>query len=576
MTSDQGHGDPAEPINFFKNAQEISASVASGLGAATSLVDYHSHGHCLIIGETNTALRLLPELAPLTIYVLTIDQSLENPVKKITDDGVIIYSARAPSISGHLGAFKVQLNAAEGRVHDLAVMCITETGAFDLILDLCEESILDVAIPPLGYFRGNSDEALSAALATLPELIGDFEKPRYFDYDAARCAHSRSNLAGCSRCVEICATNAIQSAGEGVSIDPYLCQGCGSCALVCPSGAMTYAWPRMPEAITKTRSLYQDSATDATTLLLYAQSEDEQADLSFEAAMPAHVVPIAVEEVMAFGIDYWASMLACGFQHIVVVALEKENADDLQALRSQATVLHRILSGIGFPHESTITLVAVDQWPVGSALNLELRELLDYCATLAPAKWASTSFSTHNDKRQTFRMAIDQLAAVYNGKSTVEIVPLEQGSPFGRINVATEGCTLCMACVSVCPVGALLDGQDLPKLRFIESHCVQCGMCAQGCPENVITLEPRFIVNSVAARETVTLNQEEPFHCTRCHKAFATQKMITTMVAKLANHWMFSDEKAMHRLRMCEDCRVIDMFENEQQGITVHKDRDDA
>jgi Fe-S-cluster-containing hydrogenase component 2 len=46
--------------------------------------------------------------------------------------------------------------------------------------------------------------------------------------------------AGCSNCIEVCATEAIVSAGDKIKLDPYLCQGCGTCTTVCPSGALAY------------------------------------------------------------------------------------------------------------------------------------------------------------------------------------------------------------------------------------------------------------------------------------------------------------------------------------------------
>ena len=48
------------------------------------------------------------------------------------------------------------------------------------------------------------------------------------------------------------------------------------------------------------------------------------------------------------------------------------------------------------------------------------------------------------------------------------------------------------------------------------------------------------------------------------------------MQAQLSGHWMFEDEKALRRLKMCEDCRVKDIFESEQGGIDVHKADDQA
>ena len=71
-------------------------------------------------------------------------------------------------------------------------------------------------------------------------------------------------------------------------------------------------------------------------------------------------------------------------------------------------------------------------------------------------------------------------------------MPLAPGAPFGGVKLNVEGCTLCHACVTACPTGALSDNPDRAMLRFTESLCVQCGLCESTCPEKVITLEPRL------------------------------------------------------------------------------------
>ena len=128
-----------------------------------------------------------------------------------------------------------------------------------------------------------------------------------------------------------------------------------------------------------------------------------------------------------------------------------------------------------------------------------------------------------------------------------------------------------MACVSVCPAKALLDGQDTPALRMVEANCLQCGLCESACPESAIELRPRYRYDSIEARKINTLHEEKPFECIRCQKPFATNKIIQSMFAKLDGHWMFADDTAKRRLKMCEDCRVIDIFEHDAKGIDVHK-----
>jgi ferredoxin len=85
-------------------------------------------------------------------------------------------------------------------------------------------------------------------------MTGEFDKPRFFRYDAKLCAHSRNEKVGCSACIDVCSASAIRSdasrkgktkgqAAGGIVVEPHLCVGCGACSTVCPSGAMAFAYP---------------------------------------------------------------------------------------------------------------------------------------------------------------------------------------------------------------------------------------------------------------------------------------------------------------------------------------------
>ncbi len=139
----------------------------------------------------------------------------------------------------------------------------------------------------------------------------------------------------------------------------------------------------------------------------------------------------------------------------------------------------------------------------------------------------------------------------------------EAGAPFGALAVDAAKCTLCLACVGACPERALADNPERPQLKFIERHCVQCGLCEKTCPENAITLVPQLaLADEMKARKTArVLHEVEPFQCVRCGKPFGTLRAIETMIAKLAGHAAFQGA-AVERLKMCGDCRVIDIHTN--------------
>jgi ferredoxin len=145
------------------------------------------------------------------------------------------------------------------------------------------------------------------------------------------------------------------------------------------------------------------------------------------------------------------------------------------------------------------------------------------------------------------------------------VIALKSGAPFGEIVVDKSKCTLCLACVGACPEGALQDSKEAPALRFIERNCVQCGLCVRTCPEQAIELQPRLALNP-EVKQPRTLNEAVPFDCIKCGKPFGTKQMVDGMLARLGNHSMFAQPGALDRIKMCADCRVVDLLQNASHG----------
>lgn len=45
-----------------------------------------------------------------------------------------------------------------------------------------------------------------------------------------------------------------------------------------------------------------------------------------------------------------------------------------------------------------------------------------------------------------------------------------------------DKCTHCGACVTMCPVGALVVDPATRKVDFLDSKCIACGLCIKPCP----------------------------------------------------------------------------------------------
>jgi hypothetical protein len=70
-------------------------------------------------------------------------------------------------------------------------------------------------------------------------------------------------------------------------------------------------------------------------------------------------------------------------------------------------------------------------------------------------------------------------------------------------------------------------------------------------------------------KQAQVLNQSQPYGCVKCGKPFGTLKAIEAMLGKLAGHSMFQGA-ALERLKMCGDCRVIDIYSNADEAKIVN------
>src|SRR6185436_13600228 len=96
----------------------------------------------------------------------------------------------------------------------------------DIILDLSGGTPLFAAADLRdGYLRADANDpaAMLRAVLQARDLVGTFEKPRYIAFTEDLCAHSRSRIVGCTRCLDLCPTGAITPAGNHVAIDPNIC-----------------------------------------------------------------------------------------------------------------------------------------------------------------------------------------------------------------------------------------------------------------------------------------------------------------------------------------------------------------
>ena len=598
-----------ETAGWGAEAQQATPKMAALLAAArlpdpepVPEVEYHSEGHALLLGPAARVLPWAKRLqGQLDVSVLLTDtQGAHLPAHHDWPT----HSGSGVNISGYLGAFRVswqqsnpidldlctrcnacvkacpenaigldyQINLSACTSHqdcvaacgpvgaiDFARRDIEREGEFDLVFDLSEQPLIALHQPPQGYFAPGASEAQAAEMAQIMAgMVGTFAKPKFFQYKESICAHSRNQKTGCNACIDVCSAQAVSHHGDHIKVNPNLCVGCGACTTVCPSGALSYAYPRASDQGTRIRTMlstYAKAGGKRPALLLHSEQDGaalvqelgRQAGAGRLRGLPARVIPLALHHVASVGIDVWLAAVAYGASNVMILATGEEAPQYIEALRKQIGIAQAILTELGYAGEHLALLQAADAATLDSALRR---------CEAGQAPQEAAAFNIAPAKRTTLDFVFDHL--LKHAPQPKQELALPAGAPFGTLAVNKDACTLCMACVGACPESALADNPSLPQLRFTETNCVQCGLCEKTCPENAISLTPRLLL-APEAKQPRVMNEAQPYHCIRCEKPFGTLQMVENMVAKLSSHGAFSAN--LDRLRMCGDCRVVDMMQ---------------
>jgi len=552
-----------ETAGWSKDAKAAGPKMAALIAAAgepmpeVPVITLTSEGATLLYGKDERvieAANLLKDHLDVTVLI-TEDDAV--PPSSVTQFPLLSGTIRAAS--GHLGGFKLRVDnyaapapSSRARLQFSALRDDVELQC-DVLIDLSGGAPL-FSSPDLrdGYLRADPADTAAVLRAVLRarDLSGTFEKPGYITFTEHLCAHSRSNIVGCRRCLDLCPTGAIAPNGDHVAIDAQICAGCGQCAAACPTGAAAYALPASDALLRKLRVLLATyvEVGGVQPVLLFHDGDHGRPLIEALArhgdGLPANVLPVEVNEITQIGLEALAGAFAYGATAVRFL-LRSKPRHDLTGLIRTIALGQAIVAGLGFDGPRIASIETDDPDVLGETLGaIE--------ALKAVAKPAT--FAAVGKKREVLQLALRELHAT--APAPVDVIALPEGAPFGRVEVDVGGCTLCLSCVSACPTGALSDDPERPMLRFTEDACVQCGLCKSTCPEKVIKLKPQIDFRAATASSRV-VKEEDPFFCIRCGAPFGVKSSVERVAAKLeGKHWMYRDSKRLDLVKMCADCRV--------------------
>lgn len=506
-----------------------------------------SAGVCCIVGPTEQAIRMA-ELVQDELGVTCVVNDA-GPVQ-LPSAAYDLARGRLTGARGALGNFKLEfaqlqpLNPAGRGAPGYGEVSATSRSECDVFIDLRGgEPAFPSHEKRNGYYWAEPGRAgeLERIALNAREMVGEFEKTVYFRLETSLCAHSRANKPGCTRCLDVCPTEAIFSAGDHIQIDSDICAGCGSCAAVCPTSAVTMNETPF-EAITRALDVmakaYREHTQESPRLVFHTLGAggDAIARLArYGDGLADDLIPLGLEHVDRVGHAEIMAAFGAGYAEVLILA---DNDKDRLAVTAEVELARAMLVGT-HNSPSRLRVIGADELS-GAGDN---------------AGRVSQPVLLVGGRRDITRVTVSAMAEKIEAP-----IPLPAGAPYGAIEINPDKCTLCLACVSLCPTGALGDHPDRPEVLFTENACVQCGVCESTCPETAITLKPQLDVSKDALSPRA-LHGEEPFECIQCGKPFGVGSTIRRIVEKLENqHWMYTNSDNVQLIKMCDDCRVKAQF----------------
>lgn len=335
----------------------------------------------------------------------------------------------------------------------------------------------------------------------------------------AACLALRSGTRACTACLTACPNESIQLDQDSLSVSSA-CLGCGHCAAVCPTGALTVkgfgSQTLLPDGNVVRVECWKVPASIAGHQALRVPCLGGLSPARWliiaEAAEPRQVV------VVDRG---WCTECSaashCRPAHPVSHALDQASAilaaigwSESRRPGRQLDPLPPRLMPAEIPAERPVSLARRAFFRrVGNEAQKALGEN-------EPAADTSPRILRRSDmilpERGRLLSTVRRLAAAA-GKTMPAL-------PYIQLSISRD-CNHHQLCARLCPTGALAihEGDGRSGLTFDTAACTACGLCAGSCPERAIRLLPAHVAPVADAPEILTTFSERL--CARCRTPFS-------------------------------------------------------
>ncbi|ELR5013771.1 4Fe-4S dicluster domain-containing protein [Campylobacter upsaliensis] len=364
-------------------------------------------------------------------------------------------------------------------------------------------------------------------LSFLQSKSPNYHFKTFITYNSSVCQYHKRRSEHCAKCAEICPTTAILKDDEEriLEFSQIDCLGCGGCVSVCPSGSLDYA-PMNRDSFFK----MLDFVRGSKICIIPKKMPLEHLNLKLGEG----VLPFMIEGEKWLSNLHFLSLLQASGANLVFYTdfVSRGSAEAIGLLNA---VFERKFG-------KKAVFVASDEKELENALTkLEFIEGLN--------------FSFHNNTQTNRENFAVRLRHLINDEN-LGVVESGEWLRYGDLRLNVDTCTLCLACVGACNVGALVADSKENALKFNPSLCTTCGYCEASCAEkDTLKLERSGLRLEKAYFDFRTLAKDELFACVECGKEFATKKAVEK-IASLMRDKFANDEAKLKSLYCCADCKA--------------------
>ncbi|HEU5302265.1 MAG TPA: 4Fe-4S dicluster domain-containing protein [Acidimicrobiia bacterium] len=341
----------------------------------------------------------------------------------------------------------------------------------------------------------------------------------------------------CGHCVTICPFSAITTTEGRARVERTSCASCGLCLSACPASAITLPGASLAEH--EAGLLAADIEGNALAFVC----ERAAARLAYDE-IPPPWLPIEVPCAGMVTPGWILQGFAAGAGDVAVVACGED-------CRCSAAV--QVDAAVEIARDA-LALTGIDRDRVHTSRTDRRDALGVFAEPVAEAIAGIVPGPVVLREPLATTSAVTAIASALGTGSDTQLETRRTPS-IGIVDASATACTLCGACPTACPTGALRldEDQGTSRLEFDPARCWACSSCISICPESALTLRPGIDLAALLVGPTA-LVEDTIARCARCDAPIGPRSMLERVVA------LIDDDNAMLRVAVterCVDCRGL-------------------